>query len=127
MFRKRLIWQLYPSFLAITLVALVVATAYSSYIYRRFYLDQIEQELRLTADVAASQIAQTLDSGTPADVDALCKKLGQAGAGQMRLTVITESGKVLADSDEDPARWTDRAGAEQRGIRAEADDGQAGD
>lgn len=109
MFRKKLIWQLYPSFLAITLVTLVVATAYSSYIFRSFYLDEIEQELRLTADVAASQIAQVLDGGTPAEVDTLCKELGRAGAGQMRLTVIAESGKVLADSDEDPARMKDHS------------------
>jgi len=109
MFRKRLIWQLYPSFLAITLVALVVATAYASYAFRRFYLAQIEEELRLAADVAASQIAETLDDGTPGDVDALCKKLGLAGNGEMRLTVITETGKVLADSDEDPAHMMDHS------------------
>ncbi len=109
MFRKRLIWQLYPSFLAITLVALVVATAYSSYAFRKVYLTQIEGELHLAADVAASQIGRLLETGTPREVDALCKELGKSGAGQMRLTVITETGKVLADSDEDPARMMDHS------------------
>jgi len=109
MLRKRLIWQLYPSFLAITLLALVVATAYCSYRLHGFYMDQVEQELHLAADVAASQIALTLDSGTPADVDALCKKLGESGAGQMRLTVIAASGKVLGDSDDTPAEMEDHS------------------
>ncbi|MHC4521157.1 MAG: hypothetical protein ACYTAS_21390 [Planctomycetota bacterium] len=109
MLRKRLIWQLYPSFLAITLLALVLATALCSYTLDSFYQDQVEQELHLVADVAASQMAQALEAGTPADVDALCKELGGAGNGQMRLTVITPSGKVLGDSDENPAAMEDHS------------------
>ena len=109
MLRKRLIWQLYPSFLAITLVALVVATAYCSYTLQGFYLDQVERKLHLAADVAASQVETTLDSGTPAEVDALCKKLGRSGDGQMRLTVIAASGKVLGDSDDNPAEMEDHS------------------
>lgn len=81
MFRRRLIWQLYPSFLAVTLVALVVATAYSSYALHSFYLTQVEDELRLTAEVTTPQIAETLKAGTPGAVDVLCKKLGKAGGG----------------------------------------------
>ena len=109
MLKKRLIWQLYPSFLATTLLALVVATAYCSFTLRRFYLDQVEQELHLVADVAAPQVARTLEGGTPADVDTLCKRLGGAGDGQMRLTVITTSGKVLGDSEENPAAMEDHS------------------
>lgn len=76
MLRKKLIWQLYPSFLAITLLALLVATAYGSYTLRRFYLDQVERKLHLAADVSASEVTETLATGTPGDVDALCEKLG---------------------------------------------------
>jgi len=109
MLRKRLIWQLYPSFLAITLLALVVATAYCSYTLHDFYMDQVERELHLAADVAASEIASTLESGLPTDVDALCKKLGTSGEGQMRLTVISLAGKVLGDSDDNPAEMDDHS------------------
>ncbi len=96
MFRRKLIWQLYPSFLATTLLALLAATGYSSYTLRTFYLDQLKEELRLVGDVVASQVASVLDTGTAADVDALCKKLGRAGSGQMRLTVIASDGRVRA-------------------------------
>lgn len=109
MLRKRLIWQLYPSFLAITLVALVVATAYCSYTLHGFYLDQVERELHLAADVATSQIQATLAGSTPAEVDALCKRLGRSGDGQMRLTVIAASGKVLGDSVDNPAEMEDHS------------------
>jgi two-component system, OmpR family, phosphate regulon sensor histidine kinase PhoR len=109
MLRKRLIWQLYPSFLAITLLALVVATTYCSHTLHGFYMDHVERELHLAADVAASQIALTLQSGTPADIDALCKRLGESGDGQMRLTVIAASGKVLGDSDDNPADMEDHS------------------
>jgi two-component system phosphate regulon sensor histidine kinase PhoR len=108
MFRKSLIWQLYPSFLAVILVALVVATVYFSYTLYHFHLGQIEDELHLAADVAASQISEAL-SGAHTDVDTLCKKLGQAGDGQMRLTVIAPSGKVLGDSDETPSQMEDHS------------------
>ncbi len=109
MFRRRLIWQLYPSFLAVILVALVVATAYFSYTLHRFYLGQVEGELRLAADVAVPQIAGMLSVGTASDIDALCKKQGKAGSGQMRLTVIAPSGRVLGDSDEKPALMEDHS------------------
>ncbi|NLZ05674.1 MAG: HAMP domain-containing protein [Phycisphaerae bacterium] len=110
MFRRRLIWQLYPSFLATTLLALLVATAYSSYTLRRFYLDQLRKELRLVADVAASHVEEMLRGPAPGDIDVLCKKLRQAGDGRMRLTVIAADGKVLGDSDENPALMEDHAG-----------------
>jgi two-component system phosphate regulon sensor histidine kinase PhoR len=103
MFRRKLIWQLYPSFLIVTLLALLAATAYSSYTLRNFYLDQLKEELRLVADVATLQVEGTLHDGTPADIDVLCKELARAGNGQMRLTVIASDGKVLGDSHHNPA------------------------
>lgn len=109
MFRRRLIWQLYPSFLATTLLALLVATAYSSYVLRHFHLDQLREELRLVADVAAMQVEGALSDGTPGQIDALCKRLAQAGDGRMRLTVIASDGKVLGDSDENPALMEDHS------------------
>ncbi|MBN1360879.1 MAG: HAMP domain-containing protein [Sedimentisphaerales bacterium] len=109
MSRRRLIWQFYPFFLAVILAALVVATAYFSYTLREFFLDQIEYELRLAAEMSMPQIAAALSGGDPAEIDALCKKLGAAGDGQLRLTVITVGGKVLGDSDENPAQMKDHS------------------
>jgi two-component system phosphate regulon sensor histidine kinase PhoR len=109
MFARKLIWQLYPPFLVIILVALIVATAYSSYAAHDFCLRQIEQELRLAADLVAPQIAEVLTGPSPSDIDALCKKLGEAQNGQMRLTVIMPDGKVVGESVEDPAHMVNHA------------------
>jgi len=113
MFRKRLVWQLFPSFLAVTLIALVAATAYFSYTFRSFHLDQTREELRTLAGVAVPQISETLAAGDTQALDASCKRFGQASDGQVRFTVITPIGKVLGDSDENPAVMEDHSDREE--------------
>jgi two-component system, OmpR family, phosphate regulon sensor histidine kinase PhoR len=100
---RRLIWQLYASFLAIILAALGLATLYASRTVHDFYLGQEEHSLLLAAEVVRPEVAGALETKAPADIDILCKQLGQAVSSQMRLTIIALSGKVLGDSVEDPA------------------------
>ncbi len=100
---RRLIWQLYASFLAIIVVALGLATFYASRTVHDFYLGQVEQSLLLAAEMVRPEVAQALDTKAPADLDVLCKQLGQAVGSRMRLTVIAPLGRVLGDSMEDPA------------------------
>jgi two-component system, OmpR family, phosphate regulon sensor histidine kinase PhoR len=102
MFRTRLIWQLYPWFLAVTLVAVLAVMTYFSHAFRTFYRQQAGDELRALAGVAAPQIAQTLATAGPAEVDALCKRFGQTADGRMRFTVVAPTGRVLGDSHQDP-------------------------
>jgi two-component system phosphate regulon sensor histidine kinase PhoR len=104
----RLIWQLYPSFLAVTLVAVAAVTLYFSHAFRTFYHRQARYELRAMAEVASPQVVQTLAAG-PGEIDALCKRLGQTASGQMRFTVLTAGGRVLGDSHEDPTLMADHS------------------
>ena len=113
MVRRKLIWQLFPSFLAVTLIALVAATAYFSYTFRHFHLDQTREELRTLAGVAVPQIAEILATRDREGLDALCKRFGQASERQVRFTVITPTGKVLGDSDEDLAEMKDHSDREE--------------
>lgn len=103
MLRRRLIWQLYPSFLAVTLLALVAVTWYCSGAFRNFYYQQTRSELHSLAHFAAEQVSAALDAPQTDRVDELCKRLGRAGEGRTRITVILPSGRVVADSDKDPA------------------------
>lgn len=103
MIRKKLIWQLYPSFLLVTLITLIAVTWHCTSSFRRFYYDQTRDELERLAYVAAEQIAPMIQTAAPAQLDSLCKKLGQAGDGRIRVTIILPSGKVLGDSHENPA------------------------
>lgn len=107
MFRKRLIWQLYPSFLAVALLALAAATAYFSHTFRASYYGQMRDELRTLADIIAPQVAQTLAADGWGEVDTLCRNLGQTVDGRVRFTVVAPTGRVLGDSHEDPAVMAD--------------------
>ena len=109
MFRKRLIWQLYPPFLVVTLLALAAAAAYASYTFHEFHLSQIQRELLTLARVVVPEVEQALVSTDPGDVDALADRLGRAAEGQVRFTIITPAGKVIGDSEDDPARMKSHA------------------
>jgi len=104
MLRRRLIWQLYPAFLAVTLPALVAVTWYCSSAFRSFYYEQTRSELGSLAHFAAEQVSKMLDTAQTDELDQLCKRLGGTNdvLTHTRVTVMLPSGKVIGDSDEDP-------------------------
>jgi len=104
MLRRRLIWQLYPAFLAVTLPALVAVTWYCSSAFRSFYYEQTRSELGSLAHFAAEQVSKMLDTAETNELDQLCKRLGGTNdvLTHTRVTVMLPSGKVIGDSDEDP-------------------------
>ena len=109
MFRKKLIWYLYPAYLLVTLISLIAVTWYSSYSFRQFYLDQTHTELNTLAHFAAERISPVLQLKESDELNEICKRLGEASEGQIRVTVILPSGKVLGDSDEDPTKMEDHS------------------
>ena len=109
MIRKKLIWHLYPTFLLVTIVTLIAVTWHCTSSFRRFYYNQKRNELNRLAHVTSEQIVPMIQTAEPAQVDRLCKKLGQAGDGVTRITVISLSGKVLGDSHKDPAIMEDHS------------------
>jgi len=108
MFRTRLIWQLYPSFLVVTLVSVLAGMVCFSHTFRTFYRSQSRNELLVLAHVAASQIAEVLAADS-AGVDALCKRFGRTADGRMRFTVVTSAGRILGDSHENPVVMDDHS------------------
>lgn len=97
---RRLLWQLYPSYLLITLISLAAIGWYASSSMRHFYYTQVAEDLRASAHVIEEQVLASYQTGDATRLDKLCKRLGRAG--QKRITVIETSGKVLADSQENP-------------------------
>ncbi len=102
--KRRLIWQLYPAFLTVTFPALVAVTWYCSSALRSFYYEQARSELGSLAHFAAEQVSKMLDTAQTDELDQLCKRLGGPNdvLTRTRVTVMLPSGKVIADSDEDP-------------------------
>ena len=104
---RRLLWKLYPSYLLITLISLAAIGWYASSSMRQFYYTQVAEDLKASAHVIEEQVIASYKTGDSARLSQLCKMLGDAG--QRRITVIKPSGKVLADSHEDPQEMDDHS------------------
>ena len=107
MHRPRLFWQLYPATLLIALVALAVVALDASLSLRRFYLAHTAKDLESRARLAEDQIVPLLAAGKYAEIDALCKDLGNRSS--TRLTVILPDGKVVGDSEQSPPEMDNHA------------------
>ena len=104
---KRLLWQLFPSFLLALVLALGVTTLYFSHVLRSFHLAQLSSGLTARARLVEPQVAEFLSPLRAAALEARCLQLGAASG--TRLTVILPSGVVVADSLNDPATMENHA------------------
>ncbi|MFH2055973.1 MAG: ATP-binding protein [bacterium] len=107
MARRRLLWQLYPSFMIITLAALAVIAWYTSTTFKNFNLGEIENDLTARAHLIEDQFKQLLIAGDTVAVDSLCSQLGKAA--EMRITIILKNGVVIGDSEEDQSTMDNHA------------------
>ncbi|NNL77834.1 MAG: HAMP domain-containing protein [Desulfobacterales bacterium] len=97
---KKLIWQIFPSFLLITLLSLLAVSWYASSSMRHFFLEQTAVDLNVRAILSEKQVIAHLLPLDPPSVDSVCKTMGRQSA--TRYTVIMPSGKVVGDSREMP-------------------------
>lgn len=102
MFKKRLLWQLYPSFLLIIAISVIGVALYGSQSLRRFYLNHVAEDLESRAYLIEEQISSNLAVGRFEEIDAFCKRAAETSS--TRITVILPNGEVAADSDEAPER-----------------------
>jgi two-component system, OmpR family, phosphate regulon sensor histidine kinase PhoR len=106
---KRLLWQLYPSFLLIIAISVVGVVWYGSQSLHEFYLNQVADNLKSQAHLIEIQISDDVAGLKFKEIDDLCKKIGAVDS--TRITVILPHGEVIADSDEISGRMknhTDR-------------------
>ncbi len=101
MVRRRLLWQLYPSYLLIIILCLAAVTWYASRSLRQFYIQEKNDELLARARLVEEEIKVVTSGMEPARIDELCKKLGQVSL--TRITVILPDGRVIGDTEEDPS------------------------
>ena len=101
MHKKSLLWQLYPAYLSITVAALVIITLYLSRLLPEFYYNQVADDLQSRARLIEQQIFPNLKANDIQGLDDAAKKLGASSS--TRITIILPDGRVIADSDENPA------------------------
>ncbi|RJO63265.1 MAG: HAMP domain-containing histidine kinase [Myxococcales bacterium] len=93
---RKLLWQLYPSFLIITVLSLAAMGLFASDSIRDFYLANLRDSLETSARLAAAAIDERFSPADRQEIDALLKAFGENST--RRLTVIAPDGVVIGDS-----------------------------
>jgi two-component system, OmpR family, phosphate regulon sensor histidine kinase PhoR len=119
---RRLLWRLYPSYLFITLFALLSVSLYFSATMKDFFLRQKIEELEARAIIFRELFTSFMSLERPNEINEFCKKVGNHSG--IRITVITPSGKVIGDSGGEPDKMENHRGRPEV-IRAIS--GQIGD
>ncbi len=105
--KRRLIWQIFPPYLLITIIALIAVTWYAAVSAKKLILEQTETDLEARAFIFEDQVTGYLDPLDEEKIDLLCKKAGKRSS--TRITVILPSGKVVGDSDSNPGKMDNHA------------------
>jgi two-component system phosphate regulon sensor histidine kinase PhoR len=98
--RRRLFSQLFPTYLAITLVSLAIISWLAIWKIRHFYMEQTTSELQSIAKLIQLEVKSPFNPTAISELDSLCKASGAASG--IRITLIDISGLVLGDSEHDP-------------------------
>ncbi len=122
MLKKRLIWQLYPSYILLTLVAVFAVSFYALDTFKGYYLDLYRQDLEARSLLLEKQFADFIRNGQIEELQARCSEAGRTGSA--RYTVTDNTGKVLCDSHENPQHMDNHR---ERPEIAEALKGRNGD
>jgi len=105
---KRLIWQLYPSYVLVIVVTLTLVLVYATNAFETFYLHQTTVNLKAQTSLIETQILPYIDDQ---DFDLLAVFLSkQSKLSNSRLTIIDKQGTILADSDESPENMDNHLG-----------------
>lgn len=116
---KRLLWQLYLSYLLITLAALLAIGGFASVEIRRFYLKSVNNDLKVRAQLVEQQIGPSLDEQQIATLQLFSDRFGKTTS--TRITVIAPDGKVLCDTEQPSSQM------ENHGDRGEVISALVGD
>ena len=107
MARRRLLWKLYPAYVLLLALCVLGVTGYALRSVRQFYYAQVTDDLEARARLIRPQVAEKLRGGELAPLAAAAEELGRLA--KARVTIIAADGRVLADSEEDPAAMDSHA------------------
>jgi two-component system phosphate regulon sensor histidine kinase PhoR len=103
--RRRLYWRVFWTSTAVAAAIAAVLGPYIAYRASRTRENQVWTRLELAAVAAEMRLSQSWPPGDadagPPDLAAICRKLSDRF--EVRLTIVLPSGKVVADTRQDPA------------------------
>jgi two-component system phosphate regulon sensor histidine kinase PhoR len=95
---RKLIWQIFPPNLLVTLLAMLAVSWYGSTTLQKFYIDQLGCSLQVRAYLLRDRVSQLLAGDRLDELREFCRESGRETL--TRITVIDRSGRVVADSSE---------------------------
>jgi len=104
---KKLIWQLYPSYLLVIFITLILLLTYTSSAFKTFYINQTTKDLRARTVLIEKQVIPYFKSQNFNKLTSLISEQGKEIT--TRFTIVDAKGKVLSDSDENPEKMDNHA------------------
>lgn len=99
--RARLLWQIYPSYVLVILAVLLIVGWFAYGSLQEVYYAQLRDSLRVRAQLVEDQVVDRFDTQHAEELQTLCQRIGEQTS--TRITLVLPSGKVLCDTEQDPA------------------------
>ena len=99
---KKFVWQIYSWYLLLLLVSCLTVILYTAHSLRQYTTDSALSRLTSSAVLFRKIILQKPPPFNENEINALCREMVQSTSA--RYTVILPTGRVIGDSDSDPAR-----------------------
>lgn len=100
--RRRLVWQLYPTYLLLIFLVIVAVSWLVLNELRSFHYQQTSKDLQARTQLIAEPLAGEINAESQLWLIDMVNRLGEQSA--TRITIILPDGRVLADSEEDPRK-----------------------
>lgn len=107
MARRSLVTEILLILLLVVVLSLIAATWNASRALRQFHFDETAAALETRARLIERDLQGRIKESASAEIESLCKEIGKVS--DTRITVILPSGRVIGDSEEDPARMDNHA------------------
>jgi two-component system phosphate regulon sensor histidine kinase PhoR len=98
--KRRLLWQLYPSYLLITLASLLAVGWFAFRLFEQSFMASVRDELELQARVVDRLIGPDFSASQGPRLRELCANIDSASS--IRVTLILPTGQVISDSESNP-------------------------
>jgi two-component system phosphate regulon sensor histidine kinase PhoR len=95
--RRPLFWHLFPAILCIVLITLSAVTWFAARSFREFHYDRTRSSLESISRITSLHIKAYLADLQTVEVSDVCRSIGEATG--TRLTVVSPTGHVIADTD----------------------------
>ncbi len=99
--RVRILWKFFAAFIFLSIITAIILTSFLVVRLRNDVETKISQRLKSNAILAGETFKENFRKGDTSDIRSRAKTL--AAELHLRITVINKQGKVLADTEKDPA------------------------